>query len=174
MMGGKSRGDNSIQAFFSPTPSSSPTKTTSLAIPSLDVLIGDGFTAEEIQQALKPKPVEPWHPATEYTELEIRDLEPGPKAVTFMGRIANIFDLANDSKTPRAAKGCIKLYVKDDRAAITVLYMRDWNVHRWRTDWITGPSLVCEALATCTARILGVSLDNSQYAVLQFNLIPLN
>ena len=123
-MGGKGKGDTSIQAFFSPTPSSSPTKTASSAFPSPDVPIGDGFTAEELQEALKPKPVEPWHPSTEYAELEIRDLEPGPKAVTFMGRVANIFDVANTPKTPQAAKGCIKLCVKDDRAAITVRNVR--------------------------------------------------
>jgi hypothetical protein len=83
-------------------------------------VVGDGFTAEEVQEALKPKPAEPWHPQTEYAELDIRDLEPGPKAVTFMGRVANIFDVANTTKTPRSAKGCVKLCVKDDRAAITV------------------------------------------------------
>lgn len=119
-MGGGSKGDASIQAFFSQAPSSSPTKSTSKSASSSDAPIGDGFTAEELQEALKPKPAEPWHPSTEYAELDIRDLEPGPKAVTFMGRIANIFDVANTPKTPRSAKGCIKLLVKDDRAAVTV------------------------------------------------------
>jgi hypothetical protein len=100
-MGGASRGDTSIQGFFSPTPSSSTTKS---AIPSSDSAIGDGFTAEEVQEALKPKSANPWHPSVEYAELEIRDLEPGPKAVTFMGRIANIFDVAN---LPKAASSCV-------------------------------------------------------------------
>ena len=92
-------------------------------------MVGDGFTAEEIQEALKPRPAEPWHPQTEYAELDIRDLEPGPKAVTFMGRVANIFDVANTPKTPRSAKGCVKLCVKDDRAAITVCSKLFFGLH---------------------------------------------
>ena len=126
-MGGASRGDTSIQAFFSPTPNS-PVKSSTTA-PSSDPVVGDGFTAEEIQEALKPRPAEPWHPQTEYAELDVRDLEPGPKAVTFMGRVANIFDFANTPKTPRSAKGCVKLCVKDDRAAITVRSKLFFGLH---------------------------------------------
>ena len=84
------------------------------------MLVGDGFTAAEVHEALKPKLAEPWHPPGEYAECEIRDLYPGPRAVSFMGRIANIFDVVSTPKTPRSAKGCVKLCVKDDKAAITV------------------------------------------------------
>jgi len=118
-MGGNGKGDASIQAFFPPTPNSSPVKSAS-SPPSSDVPVGDGFTAEEKQEALKPQPAEPWHPTVEYEDCEIRDLYPGPRAVTFMGRVANIFDVANIPKTPRSAKGCVKLCVKDDTGAITV------------------------------------------------------
>jgi hypothetical protein len=109
--------NSSIQAFFSPTPaSSSPTKQAQAPSSS----IGDGFTSEEVQEALKPAPVEPWQPKVDYLECEIRDLHPGPRTVTFMGRVANIFDVANAPKTPRSAKGCVKLCVKDDHDAVTV------------------------------------------------------
>ena len=163
-MGGASRGDASIQAFFSPTPSSSPIKSTSPAIPSSDSAIGDGFTAEEVQEALKPKPAEPWHPSTEYAELEIRDLEPGPKAVTFMGRIANIFDVANTPKTPRSAKGCVKLCVKDDKGAITVLQQPQvTSLYVPNLMTVAGPTLVCKALAKRTTRFAGIGLDYSQF-----------
>lgn len=117
-MGGK--GDTSIQAFFTPTPSASPTKCSTILPSSSETPVGDGFTAEEVREALKPKPVEPWHPPVEYAECEIRDLYPGPRAVTFMGRVANIFDVLNTPKTPRSAKGAVKLCVKDDKGAITV------------------------------------------------------
>ena len=110
-MGGSSR-DVSIQQFFLPTPSTSPTK-------RLESTVGDGFTAEEIQEAIAPKPRE-WHPEQEYEDREISSLEPGPKPVTFMGRVGNLFDVANTQKTPRSAKGCIKICLKDGVAAITV------------------------------------------------------
>lgn len=115
--------NSSIQAFFSPTTSSSsPTK----QVPSSS--IGDGFTSEELHDALKPPPIEPWQPKVEYLECEIRELHPGPRAVTFMGRVANIFDVANTPKTPRSAKGCVKLCVKDDHDAVTV---RVWYANRY-------------------------------------------
>lgn len=122
-MGGGSRGDASIQAFFTPNPTPSPTKSNTSSLPCSDVLVVDGFTAEEVREALKPKPAEPWHPTTEYAECDIRDLYPGPRAITFMGRIANLFDVANNPKTPRSAKGCVKLCVKDVKGAITVGYI---------------------------------------------------
>jgi hypothetical protein len=116
--------NSSIQAFFSPTPApSSPTKQ-----PPSSSSIGDGFTSEEVQEALKPAPVEPWQPKVDYLECEIRDLHPGPRAVTFMGRVANIFDVANAPKTPRSAKGCVKLCVKDDHDAVTV---RVWYANHY-------------------------------------------
>ncbi|EME50016.1 hypothetical protein DOTSEDRAFT_164931 [Dothistroma septosporum NZE10] len=118
-MGRSGKGDASIQQFFLPTPSTSPIKRAEPAV-------GDGFTAEEIRDALAPKHIE-WQPDREYEDREINDLEPGPKAVTFMGRVANIFDVANTQKTPRSAKGCIKICVKDGVAAITV---RIWYASR--------------------------------------------
>jgi hypothetical protein len=119
-MGGAGRGDASIQAFFATTPTPSPNKNSPHSHDNVATLIGDGFTAEEVRDALKPKPAEPWQPAVEYAECEIRDLNPGPRAVTFMGRVANIYDVAHTPKAPRSAKGCLKLCVKDDKGAITV------------------------------------------------------
>lgn len=115
--------NSSIQAFFNPTPSSSsPNKQDS------SPAIGDGFTSDELKEALKPPPAQPWQPQVDYLECEIRDLYPGPRAVTFMGRVANIFDLANAPKTPRSAKGCVKLCVKDDHDMVTV---RVWYANRY-------------------------------------------
>nr|OQO19492.1 hypothetical protein B0A51_11538 [Rachicladosporium sp. CCFEE 5018] len=113
----------SIQAFFQPTPSTSPVKPIHDPAHSTET-VGDGFTTNELQTALKPalsSPRDTWHPTGEYAECEIRDLQPGPRAVTFMGRVANIFDVGmGTGKTPKSAKGCVKLCVKDERAAVTV------------------------------------------------------
>ncbi|KAM0720908.1 hypothetical protein Q7P37_003193 [Cladosporium fusiforme] len=112
--------NSSIQAFF--PPNSSTTKQTSSSP------IGDGFTATEIENGMKPVPEKPWQPEADYAECEIRELYPGPRAVTFMGRVANIFDVSNAPKSPRSAKGCVKLCVKDDHGAVTV---RVWYANRY-------------------------------------------
>lgn len=121
---------SSVQAYFPPTPKTSPQKqvaSSCLQRSASPTKTGDGFTEEEIRDALKPRPAQQWQPVTDYVECDIRDLATGPRAVTFMGRVANIFDLMNTPKTPKSAKGCIKLCVKDDTAAITV---RVWFAHQ--------------------------------------------
>lgn len=129
-MGGSGRGDASIQQFSLPTTYSSPMKKQPVSSSSADAPVGDGFTAEEVQEALKPKHMDSWHPDHEYADCDVGSLQPGPQAVTFMGRIANIYDVANTQKTPRSAKGCVKLCVKDCEAAITV---RLWYASRLPT-----------------------------------------
>ncbi|KAK4993460.1 hypothetical protein LTR50_000390 [Elasticomyces elasticus] len=108
---------NSIQAFFPPRSSpnpSSPTKSISSSAP------GDGFTRAEVDTVLHPTLSETWTPSTDYQDCDIAALVPGPKSVTFMGRIANFFDMAMPSKKPHAASGCVKVIVKDDTGAVTV------------------------------------------------------
>jgi hypothetical protein len=61
-----------------------------------------------------------WIPTQNYEELEIGDLDAGPRCVTFIGRIVNLYDQATPSKAPKAAKGCIKLIVADGSGALTV------------------------------------------------------
>lgn len=127
----KKNANASIQAYL--TPATSPVKSE-----ARDAPVGDGFTAEELQNALKPRPADIWHPGVteqctarsahlilimlefEYTDMEISDLIAGPRAVTFMGRVANMFDVANSPRTPRSAKGCVKLCIRDGSGAITV------------------------------------------------------
>ena len=162
-MGGTGKSDASIQAFFPPTPMSSPTKSTTSSLPNSGPPVGDGFTADEVREALKPKPVEPWQPSGEYVECEIRDLYPGPRAVTFMGRIANIFDVANTPKTPRSAKGCVKLCIKDDKGAITVCYAVPQESHHDRLIARAGTPVVCISHADSPARLADIDLDKSQY-----------
>jgi hypothetical protein len=108
----------SIQSFFSATKPniSVPKRATSDACPSS----GDGFTDAEVQAVLQPTIDKNWLPDQEYEELDIAALTPGPGCVTFQGRVANFFNQATPSKKPRAAKGCVKIIVKDDTGAITV------------------------------------------------------
>lgn len=63
---------------------------------------------------------ENWIPAREYDETDIGSLIPGPQCVTFIGRVANFYDQSTPSKMPQAAKGCVKIIVKDDTGALTV------------------------------------------------------
>lgn len=92
----------------------------SSALTSSHTSVGDGFTNAEVEKALQPAPAPPWRPTIDYTERRIGDLKPGREAVSFMGRVANVFDVPNSPKSPKTAKGCTKLCIKDDQAAITV------------------------------------------------------
>lgn len=104
----------SIQSFFQPeiSPSRNPATTTPCET-------GDGFTVEEIEATLQPK-LHKWQPRGSYKEVEIGSLVPGPGCVALMGRVANFYDQATPSKAPQAAKGCLKVIVKDDTGALMV------------------------------------------------------
>ncbi|KAJ4356602.1 uncharacterized protein N0V89_004637 [Didymosphaeria variabile] len=95
---------SSIQSYFS---SSSPTKS----------FPGDGFTSEELQVS---SPTTEWVPVLDYEESEIASLEPGPRCLTIMGRIVNVYDTPKPSKRPKAAQGFFKLMIADDTGVMTV------------------------------------------------------
>ncbi|ORY19497.1 hypothetical protein BCR34DRAFT_620953 [Clohesyomyces aquaticus] len=80
---------------------------------------GDGFSPEEIEAVLHP-PLIQWTPTQDYDETNIGALERGPKPVTFMGRIANMYNMAQSSKRLSAVKGCLKILVADETGAMTV------------------------------------------------------
>jgi hypothetical protein len=80
---------------------------------------GDGFTKEELSDALHPLNRK-WDPGQEYEELGIEDLVPGPKAVTFIGRIVNISTLWSHSQKQPKAAGWHYLILKSNTAAISV------------------------------------------------------
>lgn len=103
---------SSIMSYFtrSSSPSSSPVKFSTPVKPGL---------AEHSSSSPVPTPSK-WTPEVDYTEVDIESLVPGPKCITFMGRIVNFFDQTTTSKMPKAAKGCLKMIVKDDTGALTV------------------------------------------------------
>ena len=107
----------SIQSFYEreiPTPAEKDEKTQSS--PSKR---GDGFTEEELADTLDPLKRK-WNPDREYDECTIDTLIPGPKAVTFVGRIVNLSTIHGSSQKQPKAAGWHYLIVKDDTAAISV------------------------------------------------------
>lgn len=87
---------------------------------AVEVEAGDGFTNEEIEATLKPK-LHKWQPRCDYNEVDIGGLEPGPGCVMVVGRVVNLYHEEKLSKSPNGAKGCLKLIVKDDTGALSVL-----------------------------------------------------
>lgn len=106
----------SIQSFFQPE--MSPSKKENVSGPA--AAAGDGFTAQEVETTLHRPSLPTWHPRGTYEEIDIKTLMPGPGCVTIMGRVVNFFQLQTPSKAPHAAKGCLKLVVKDDTGALVV------------------------------------------------------
>ena len=70
------------------------------AEPFQAVKVGDGFTEEELTEALDPL-TRKWNPEREYDQMTIGQLVPGPKAVTFMGRIVNFRTVFGHSQKGR-------------------------------------------------------------------------
>ena len=106
----------SIDYFFPPVASSS----SPLASLSLASHEGDGFTVEEVNDVLNPKINTFWTPERDYEETDIGCLDAGPHCVHVQGRIANFFDQVSTMRKPKAAKGCVKMIVKDDTGALVV------------------------------------------------------
>jgi hypothetical protein len=105
----------SIDVFFPPT-SSTPSAVPNTS-PSRD---GDGFTRDEINAVVNPEVDKTWRPERDYEEFEIGMLNAGPHCVCIQGRVVNLHDQMASVKKPKAAKGCIKMIVKDDTGAFTV------------------------------------------------------
>jgi hypothetical protein len=109
----------SIQSFFGREPTTPSTELSPPAAVASTSKVGDGFTEEELAETLDPLSRK-WNPDREYEEFTISRLVPGPKAVTFMGRVVNLSTVfGKSSKQPKAA-GWHYLTIKDDTGAISV------------------------------------------------------
>ena len=98
-----------------------------------EALPGEGFTEEELADALDPLNRK-WNPQREYEETEIGDLIPGPRDVTFIGRIVNINTIyGRNPKQPKAA-GWHYVLLKDNTAIISVVFpfllLNTANLHK--------------------------------------------
>lgn len=115
----------SIQSFFRPKLSTS-AKTT---MNSKTLGNGDGFTSKEVEAPLQPQ-LHQWHPKAEYKETDIGNLVPGPGCVALVGRVVNIYHQQEPRKVPNAAKGCLRLVIKDDTGTILVrVYSFEFQIH---------------------------------------------
>lgn len=106
----------SIQSFYKREVSGCTEKNASastLTIPN------DGFTEEELANALNPLNRN-WRPEREYEELGIEELAPGPRAVTFVGRVVNVSTVCGRSQKQPKAAGWHYLILKSNSAAISV------------------------------------------------------
>ena len=109
----------SIQSFYKPE-----VRIPQPALPvSEPAKPGDGFTEEELADALDPLHRK-WNPEREYEESSISQLVPGPRAVTFVGRIVNLRTVSGRCAKQPKASGFHILIVKDDEAAISVSFIR--------------------------------------------------
>ena len=107
----------SIQAFYKPEVRGA--TTSAQAAPPSPAKAGDGFTEEELADALDPLHRK-WDPEREYEEVGISGLVPGPRAVTFVGRVVNMRTmLGRDAKMPKA-RGWHGIVLRDDEGAISV------------------------------------------------------
>lgn len=105
----------SIQSFFSTR--TSPTK---VIPPESPPVPGDGFTAEELDNALLPVRQDNWTPRGVYDEYEIDALMFGLNRVKIVGRLVNMFESSHTTKLPKGLGGSVHLVVKDDTGAVTV------------------------------------------------------
>ena len=117
--------DASIQSYFS-TPGKKVPKPNS----HLQAAIGSQSSSQieasqsssqiEAAQHSLSSAIEQWYPSIEYKRTDIASLMPGPGRIAITGRIANFYHMQTPSKSPHAAKGCLKLMVKDDTGTIEV------------------------------------------------------
>ena len=55
-----------------------------------------------------------------YDSIPLGSLAPGPRRLKIQARVVNIYDQPITSKHHKAAKGCLKIVVKDDTAGLLV------------------------------------------------------
>jgi hypothetical protein len=106
----------SVQAFYRPEPVRGATETREAVVISNP---GDGFTKEEVENALDPL-MSPFNPSREYLQRDIGSLTPGPQALTFTGRVVNFNTQYGTSKSHAAARGWHHMIVKDNTGGICV------------------------------------------------------
>lgn len=153
----------SIEQFFEKQSSQSPKKRARSSSPSQG---RDGFTEAEVDAFLHPPANQTWSPPNEYEEIDIAALIPGPKCVTFVGRAANFYDQGTPSKKPRAAKGCVKIIVKDDTGALTVRLQALRRPFMRSCDATTNARSRCRSgSGTQTRTTASASATSSQYGL---------
>ena len=102
-----------------------------------------------------------WRPSTEYQEMNISDLNPGPGHIKVTGRIANFFQMPNSSKSEVAAKGSFRVIIKDDTGIFTVRTLKHRHHLLLMPGLCSGQALVLKGDLHTSHRPLGHSLAPS-------------
>ena len=115
--------DASIQSFYTPLSSSHESReaVNNSINCSLDDYPKDGT------DIIMPLTLDKRQSRVCYEDAFIGSLSPGPGCIALLGRIVNFFNLPTPSKMPQAAKGCLKLIVKDDTGAMAVRTLPIFN-----------------------------------------------
>ena len=81
-----------------------------------------------------------WTPQQDYDGVCLTELSPGPRRVCFTARIVNIYNQQVQSKMPQAARGFLRLLLKDGSGVILV-WRTTFGI--FPTDKCTGQPLLC-------------------------------
>ena len=94
-----------------------------------------GYSKEELEAALYPT-LHTWKSRNEYEQSDISSLVPGPARKALQGRVVNFYQQLTLSKKPQAAKGCLKVLIKDDTGILMVrpYVSRLWKIRSTSSD----------------------------------------
>ena len=84
---------------------------------------GDGFTEEELTEAVNPL-ARKWSPGREYEEVDVGELVPGTKSVTFMGRVVSFTTVVGRSSKQKGARGWHYVGCRGEGGVVSVSKMR--------------------------------------------------
>lgn len=115
----------SVQSFYKREILVAATGTEDIAHPPSSASLGDGFTEQELADATSPLNRK-WNPEREYEERRIVELEPGPLAVRFVGRVVNFSTFVGRSSKESAARGWQYVGVRDEGGVCNVSFFRFW------------------------------------------------
>ncbi len=113
----------SIKSFFEPVPLhlQSPLNGDPANLQSTTASIENGLVEPKARRSKRELSPSHWQPHHDYEEVSIGNLAPGPRRVSFIARVVNLYyEHKVHIKMPDAAKGCLKILVKDDSALILV------------------------------------------------------
>ncbi|KAF7953327.1 hypothetical protein EAE96_006538 [Botrytis aclada] len=81
--------------------------------------LGDGFTEEELHDAMDPL-AQKWNPCREYESVAVGELIPGPKAVTFIGRVVSFATVIGKSAKQPRARGWHYIGVRGEGGVVSI------------------------------------------------------
>ncbi|KAI4150750.1 MAG: hypothetical protein LQ341_001034 [Variospora aurantia] len=103
----------SIQSFFQPETMTMPRQMSTPMLAS-----HEGVSTEV--NATEHRVLHSWEPRDHYEMLQISKLVPGSGRICLVGRVVNFYEQPTPNKMPHAAKGCLKVHLRDDSGIILV------------------------------------------------------